>query len=175
MRKRRIFIAITISKQLQAEILRWSQKYKKLPVRWLAGKNLHITLVPPWHEIDIENQIFKIKKIKAEPFIIEFTKVTFGPNPNQPRLIWSIAKAQPQIFHLKNKLEMIFPEHKKIQRDFITHLTIARFDNKKFSSFPIKKIDEDVLWQDEVNSFVLMESRLSPKGADYEILETFKL
>ena len=68
----------------------------------------------------------------------------------------------------------MFPKYKHTHKNFIMHVTIARFRQEEFSSFPIKKIDDKVSWQERIGSFVLMESHLSREGADYEILETFK-
>jgi len=174
MDKKRIFIAIPISHRLQEEILRWEKKYKKLPVRWLLGKNIHITLIPPWYEDNIEAIIEKLKGIKGKPFNLEFNRVSYGPNLKQPRLIWAEGKAPKKIIYLKNELEKIFPEHKSDYNNWLMHITIARFEPEMFSYFPIKTLNEKVLWRDNINSFVLMESHLSRSGADYEVLEEFK-
>jgi hypothetical protein len=44
---------------LQKKILTWEKILKPLPVRWILGKNMHITLIPPWYATEAE-----IKKIK---------------------------------------------------------------------------------------------------------------
>jgi len=182
--KKRIFIAITISEKVQKEILSWERKYlSSQPVfakstagkiRWLTGKNLHITLIPPWYKSDIKNQISKIKNIQSQPFEIKFTKVTYGPDPKRPRLIWAEGDAPKELIQLKDKLERVLQKEPE-KRPYKLHLTIARFRPETFLSFSIKEISEDVVWQDEVNSFVLMGSHLSREGADYEIIETFDL
>jgi 2'-5' RNA ligase len=106
---------------------------------------------------------------------LEFNKVSYGPNPKRPRLIWAKGKAPEKIIYLKNELEKIFPEYKSDYKDWLMHITIARFDPEIFYSFPIKVLDEKVVWRDRAGSFVLMESHLSRSGADYEVLEEFKL
>ncbi len=174
MNKKRIFIAVPISGRLQAEIFEWEKKYEKLPVRWLSGKNIHITLVPPWYTDDVGAVIDKLRSVKGEPFEIEFDKVSYGSDPKQPRLIWAGGKAPKEIIRLKDELEKIFPEYKSDYKDWLMHITIARFDPGTFSSFPVKRLDEEVLWRDSIGSFVLMESHLSHSGADYEILEELK-
>lgn len=175
MAKKRIFIAIPISEDVQKEILKWTKRYKKLPVRWLAGKNLHITLIPPWYTDNVETVIKKLKKVECPPFDIEFSKVSYGPDPKRPRLIWAEGTASESVVCLKDKLEKMLPEYKSTYKEWLMHMTIARFDPDTFSSFPVKKIDEKVIWQDNIKTFVLMESHLSREGADYEILETFHL
>lgn len=175
MAKKRIFIAVAISKEPQDKILKWTKKYKKLPVRWLAGKNLHITLIPPWYTDNVETVIKKLKKVSCPPFDIEFSNVSYGPDPKRPRLIWAEGTASENIVCLKDKLEKMFPEYKNTYKEWLMHMTIARFDPGTFSSFSVKKLDEKVSWQDKIKSFVLMESHLSREGADYEVLEKFNL
>lgn len=172
----RIFIAIPISKKLQGEIMEYRKFYQNLPARWLEGKNLHITLIPPWEEKNIEKtkEILKPLENKFGEIEMEFNKVFFGPNPRSPRLIWATGKAPNQIIDLKKTLEKIL--NKPVERkNFLLHLTIARFQPEKFKDFPIKKIDDEINWKEVAEEFVIMRSHLSRQGADYEILERFKL
>ena len=175
MGKKRIFIAVPITKYLQEEIFKWEKKYKNLPVRWLSGKNIHITLIPPWYESDINSVVSKLKKVEGEPLDIEFNKVSYGYAPKRPSLIRAEGHAPDKLINLKSELEKIFPEHKSGYKDWLMHITIARFNPETFSSFPVKSLDEKVAWRDKINSFVLMESHLSRSGADYEVLKEFKL
>ena len=169
----RIFIAIPISQPLQQEILEWEKGFPQLPVRRLVGKNLHITLVPPWYEE--ESQITKCKALIAEatsefkPFGLKFARVTFGPDQREPRLIWAEGTAPKEIVELRDKLLRVFSRPAE-KRTFKTHLTLARFRPETFSSFPVKNLDEKVYWPEKVSSVVLMESHLSRDGADYEVI-----
>jgi 2'-5' RNA ligase len=128
----RVFIGIKIGEELQKKILEWEKYYKNLPVRWLAPENLHITLIPPWEENIIEKAKGKLESIKKGKFEIVFDKISFGPDSRYPRLIW----AEGNLFHL----------------------TLARFDPKKFKDFPIKKLNEKVDWQEKVSEVCLFQS-----------------
>ncbi|MFC1595071.1 RNA 2',3'-cyclic phosphodiesterase [Patescibacteria group bacterium] len=170
---KRIFIAISISEGLQNKILEWGKSYENLPVRWLKGKNLHITLIPPWYceeeKIqDIEKIIDEVLK-KISSFEIVFRKISYGPNLRQPRLIWIEAEPQKIASNLKTELEKSLGK-KAEHRPWLVHMTLARFRPETFSSFPIKKLDEIINWEEKVESAVIMESMLSPTGADYKIL-----
>ncbi len=144
-------------------------------IRRLAGKNLHITLIPPWYTDNIDAVVKKLNKVSCPPFDIEFHKVAYGPDPKRPRLIWAEGTASEGAVCLKDRLEKMFPEYKSTYKEWLVHMTIARFKPEEFSSFPIKKLDEKVLWKDKIKTFILMESHLSREGADYEVLEEFKL
>ena len=168
--KHRVFIAIPISEKLQKEILQWRRaKLARLDsyVRWLAGKNLHLTLIPPWYVNNPKDATNLLDAIAYEKlvrgFVMEFRRVAFGPlEPprGKPRLIWVEG---PTPAPLKN-----FDTRER--RPFRLHLTLARFRPEDFSQFPIKKLNEPVSWREEVKEIVLMESHLSPQGADYEII-----
>jgi len=176
---KRIFIALLISESLQREILNWEKsnlKLKNLPVRWIAGKNLHLTLVSPWLETDIESVFGKLRDIVKgfKPFEIEFVKVCFGPNKNNPRLIWAEGASCDNLASLKEKLENIFGV-KNENRPWLPHLTLARFKPKDFAAFSIKKLDEKVSWKEFVDNVAIMESKLSSSGTEYEIMREVKL
>ena len=174
--KKRVFVAIKASEGLQKKISDWQEKFAAADsVRVISSENLHITLIPPWYEENVDKQIPKLKKIKGSIFNIEFKKVTFGPNLGRPRLIWAEGETSPELYKLKSLLDDLFPEYKSKHKNFILHMTLARFNPDSFSKFEINKLDEEILWQDNVSSFVLMQSHLSRTGANYEVLEEFPL
>lgn len=178
--KLRIFVAIKISEKLQNQIADWRIDFLgKNPgaffdLRWLENKNLHITLIPPWYEDErnIEKATSDMRQATRQirSFDIEFNKVTYGPEPRRPRLIWAEGNAPHELLQLKDALEKMFPKHKSEYREWITHLTLARFRQGDFHYFSLKKLDEKISWREKVKSVVLMESRLSPAGANYETI-----
>jgi len=173
---RRIFIALPISETLQSEILAWEQAFQRLPVRWLKDKNLHITLIPPWYEENVERMVKGIKEVKGMNGRLElqFKRVTFGPNPHAPRLIWAEGPTPPLLTQLKSNLEQAL-HFKPESRPFRLHLTLARFRPENFHSFPINTLNENVSWHDTAQSFVLMESHLHLTGAEYEVIQEITL
>lgn len=168
----RLFVAVPISENLQNEILEWEKSHQNLPVRWLKGKNLHITLIPPWEEENIEKIRATLKTFenKIGRFGIEFDKMEYGPHGREPRLIWAEGKPPKILLDLKGKLELLLGR-KSDFRPWLMHLTLARFRPETFSSFTVKRLNEKVYWPEQVNSIVLMESHLLPDGSDYEVLE----
>lgn len=172
---RRIFLALPVSETLQAEIIAWEVKYDGLPVRWLAGHNLHVTLLPPWPADDLEPVLAALRRpLGTGPFEYEFQRVSFGPQANSPRLIWAEGKESGEMEALKEGLEKALGS-KQARRPFKPHLTLARFRPEDFGRFPIKNINDHVAWREKAESFSLLESHLHPAGAEYEILETFPL
>ncbi|OGM23354.1 2'-5' RNA ligase [Candidatus Woesebacteria bacterium RIFCSPLOWO2_01_FULL_39_21] len=170
LKKHRIFIGIPITKSFQKEILEWGKGYQNLPVRWVRLEDFHFTLIPPWYTENLEKEKKSLLDFKAfKSFQLKLTNITFGPNPNYPRLIWASGKSPKQIIVLKEKLSKVFP-NKEANRDFSLHLTIARFRQKDFKNFTIKSINESISWKIETKELALFESHLSRRGAYYEKL-----
>ncbi len=175
---KRIFVAISISEELQNQAFDFRRSHQNIPVRWLSGKNLHITLIPPWYTDDINSVkevLHEINEIKGEAaaFELRFQKISFGPSFREPRLIWAEGETPQEIPSLIHNLQKILNQ-KDENRPFRLHLTLARFHTEDFMSFPTKELNEKIDWREKVSSIVLMESHLSPKGADYEVLEEIK-
>lgn len=179
--KKRVFIAIATSQDLQTMILKWRERFTDLPVRWLKEKNLHLTLVPPWYTSNVQGIIKSLEPIgnRFSRIPIQFNKVTLGPDPRQPRLIWAEGRAPARIIELQKELEAIvisqFTGELSRYRLWKLHLTLARFRPEDFNNSRVSRFNERVYWEELVTSIVLMESHLTRGGADYEILHRIQL
>lgn len=178
---KRVFIGLPTDFALQDAITIWQEGYHRLPVRWTPPHNLHITLIPPWEEENPAAVAGILSKFAGcvPPFTVRFEKISFGPTPDAPRLLWATGNAPEPLCELKDRLEeKLRKEGFDIpleSRDLLLHLTIARFRAEDFSRFPNKRMDEPVEWENEISSFVLFESHLSPSGAEYEELARIPL
>jgi len=178
---KRVFVALGTTPELQEAVAAWAAAHGTLPVRWLSGKNLHVTLVPPWYENDhgaVARQLQPLGRTKT--FTVQFDRVSYGPSLREPRLIWAEGAALRELVELKRQIESLLgaclPAGRRSEtRPFRLHLTLARFRPEQFASFPVKHLDERVLWTEEVRSVLLMESHLSPSGADYKVLAEIPL
>ena len=78
--KHRIFIGLPISIALQEKIDEWRKQYSNLPVKWLRGKNIHVTLLPPWYTEDIDKEKEILHSFKGMgSFSLSFQRVEYGP------------------------------------------------------------------------------------------------
>jgi len=173
---KRVFMAIKISLENRKKAEEWRAGFNGLPVRWIANENLHLTLIPPSEEVDINSPISRIEKIqgKITPFTIKFHKITYAPNPHRPRLIWAEGEAVKSLLELQKEIAGLLGA-KKLTHEFKPHLTLARFRPEDFYKFSVKELNERISWIEKVNSVYLLESILEPKGARYEVLKNFKL
>lgn len=172
--KKRVFVALGLSNHLKTKIVDWENNYKDLTVRWISKKDLHVTIIPPWYEddINIQKTVDNLESLsgKIEPFNIIFHEITLGPNSLHPRLIWAIGHARNEILRLKKNLEKTLQRLPE-SRLYSFHLTLARFKPEDFIKFKNKNIYEEIMWCQKIESFFLMQSFLKRTGASYEVLE----
>ena len=166
----RVFVAIPLSTDLQEQASLIEDKLAHLPVRWLTGKNLHITLVPPWEEPDTFAAIKLLDNLQGlGTFDIKLDHIALGPQPREPRLIWTRGQAPQELLDLKAAAEKVFGKTSE-QRLYRLHATLARFRSENYDENIFKDVPRTIRWKQKVESVVLMKSKLSNQGADYEIL-----
>ena len=168
--KKRLFVAIKTSTELDQEIKAWQIKHAKLPCRWIKGQNLHVTLVPPWHEVDEARVKASLNQIqeKITNFRISFKKIESTTNG---KIIWLTGDAPKEILDLKNTLHETL-EIPKQNRPFKMHVTVGKINPKEILE---KNLEEKFIFEEKINEIVLMQSQINNEGADYKILHKIKL
>jgi 2'-5' RNA ligase len=170
----RLFIGIKVSPKIEELAQSWQENKQDWPVRWLKPANLHLTLVPPFYQDSVEAVAGRLAQIEkpAWPVRLPFYEISYGPRPGGERLIWATARASPELENLKIEMERKL-DLKSERRNFLVHLTLARFRPEDFARFKVKKLAERIDWLEEVNGFAIFESVLTPAGAEYRILKSF--
>jgi RNA 2',3'-cyclic 3'-phosphodiesterase len=173
---KRIFIASPLSAHLHKTITHWQQTHASLPARFVAPENLHVTLVPPWEEHNVNSVITKLRQARlgVTPFSLQFDRIVLGPNQHSLRMIWVKGPTPPELMRLKYQVEQTLGI-KSVDRPFKLHVTLARFRPEDYQNFPRPNINEVIDWQENINSFALMQSFLLPQGVKYQTLEQFLL
>lgn len=180
--KHRIFVALGISEKLISVILNWEdifaseshETYSK--IRWLKPENLHITLIPPWYAEDEEIETIKksLSGLVKKNLILNFNRITYGPNPKSSRLIWLEGEATRGLSNLRDEVSQLLDQPVE-RRPFLLHLTVARFKEGDFNSFKVKELNDKLVFEEMANKLLLMESHLERGGAEYSILHQIDL
>ncbi|XOB98617.1 RNA 2',3'-cyclic phosphodiesterase [Deinococcota bacterium DY0809b] len=103
------------------------------------------------------------------PFTAQVRGTGFFPNEGRPR-VW-FARAEGDGFEpLALALREALPEFLEGERAFKAHLTLAR---RKGPAPRVAPVVFDLEFP--VEAFALVESRLTPKGPQYTVLDTFSL
>ena len=180
--RKRVFIAIELPEEIKEEISKILEEIKplfKFPIRWLKSENWHLTLVFLGYQSD-ENVRLISEKLKAfaskqKPFEILLDKIIYGPPNRPPRMIWGQAKS-PEYGILKELIEKelinIGINFQKENRLSNPHLTLARFQP---ATQKLPEIETPLNLIFQVETVILMESKLTGFGADYYCLDQFTL
>ena len=159
----RVFIGIKISDGFKKEAVGIMENNKNLGLRFIKPKNLHITLVPPWEEKNVERIKRKLEKIDFNPFWISFSNIYLN---DRNRVIWIEAEqTSKDLIKLRKELfsELGLEEEK---RPFRPHLTIARY-GKEIAKDEFKEIVSAFHFKEEVVKITLFKSELGPNEANY--------
>ncbi|MBI4134114.1 MAG: RNA 2',3'-cyclic phosphodiesterase [Candidatus Terrybacteria bacterium] len=182
-RKRRLFFAIGIPRAAREALVRFSKKHKKIPVRWVPKKNFHATVLF-WGSTD-EGRISELRKAAvgilrkdALRDEVRFTHIDWGPPKGPTRMIWLYGEAGPSWHRLKSTLRQAYMKRGLYRGTdewpFLPHVTVARVELKsRRATLPRIETAFDTVFRP--SELLLMESHLSPRGPNYEVLDRIAL
>ena len=185
-RMKRLFAAIKVTPS-EAFLSRYYALKKSLEgekIKWVEPENIHITMkffgeTPEHHIPAIHAALEKAASISA-PFAFNIMNTGIFGSAYKPRVIWFGIEPADGIIRLS---ESIFDQLHKIgierdRQNFVPHLTIARIkflENREHFQDVISHHREGHIQKEEVNVFHLFESRLSPGGPKYTVLNSYLL
>lgn len=171
----RLFIACEAIGKVHDELV---ELQKKLPeTRMTFPKHFHLTL----------KFLGDVSKEKADEVKHRLEKIEFFPfdlclqplevfDPNNVRVVWAGLKPEDPLIALQQNVDKVlldlFPPNDK----FKPHLTIARvkaLTNREEFIKQVQSLDVNDLCF-TINKFYLIESKLTPRGAEYDILRTYE-
>ncbi len=186
----RAFIAIDLPKEIKDNLCLVQENFKKLPARinWVNPDNIHLTLrfLGEIEQSQTDKIITAIKgsALLTSPFQINLSSISVFPDTALPRVIWiginsGNERIQEIYRNLGTKLKSLgIPEE---SRQFLPHITIARIKTilkKKEFLMELNNLKDT---SPKVNSYfqarkiTLFKSRLTAKGAVYEIIKELDL
>jgi len=182
---KRIFAAIKVHpgeefQHIYSE-LKAGSHYDK--VTWVNPTNIHITLkffgetgedkIPA-----ISNRLKEIAS-KYSTFSMLLRGIGIFGSSYKPRVVWIGIDPNPTLVGLGQDIlnEMESLGFERDRQNFVPHLTLGRIkyiDNKQRFFELIGKFKEVKIATETVNEFHLIESKLSPTGPSYDVLDTFE-
>jgi len=185
--KIRSFIAVNLNPEIKEYLtsLQANLNVPKTKIRWVEKNNLHLTMkflgYISLEQMELIKSILKEITSRYSPFIIKLSSnIGIFPTYKMPRIIWvGIKEDKNELKELYNSIEINlfkkgFPREDK---DFSSHATIGRvkFIKDKVNFIQILKRIKIYNLSQEVSSIELMESKLTPSGPLYEIIDKFPL
>ena len=182
--KIRLFVAVQVPEELRARLDEHIADLKASlrNARWVAPENQHLTLkFLGWAPSDRAGAIKSACRVVATshaPAEISLTDLGAFPSTRRVRVLWiGVDDPSGLLTRLAADLDgafepLGFPSE---ARPYSAHLTLARFKLPVplKGGFPERRAPQHDPF--EVSSIELFRSHLSPKGARYEVVESFPL
>jgi len=179
----RAFIAIELPLHIK-EILYAIQKQiggENAKIGWVAKKNLHLTLKFIGEVENIDEIHKNLSDVKFNPFKVRLNDFEVCPRGkytdiNYMDLLWVNVEPKENLIKLQQEVDSellnLFPTYQK----FSPHFTLGRVKmiKKKKEFFEVVKKIKVKPIEFEINSFKLMQSKLSKDGSKYFVLKEYK-
>lgn len=123
---RRVFIGIKMPDEIADKLAGVQAHLAGLPVMLVPKENLHITLMPPWQETDVDAAAQKLRQAVSDfpAFKSSLNAVSYGPGKWRPKLIWATCGNCRELNELKKILLKEFGVRERLP--FNPHVTLAR-------------------------------------------------
>lgn len=179
----RAFIAVEIPPSIQDAIYAETAGLRKALspnlVRWVAARNLHLTLkflgdVSPAN-LEMLAQILGVEAAQHRALALQVSGLGLFPGPRRPRVIWVGIQAPAALESLQRGIEAVATRlgYVSEERPFSPHLTIGRIrqnlsatEQQRIRS-ALDGIEVGVLGRADVEAVHLYKSDLRPDGAVY--------
>lgn len=153
-------------------------------ITWVDPKNIHITL--KFFGETEEERIPAISSLlldivgKHNPFELQLKGTGVFGSSYKPRVVWIGIDKNPTLISLGQEVmdSMESLGFKKDRQNFVPHLTLGRIkhidDKHRFFEL-IGKYKNSAITSENINELHLIESRLTPKGPLYTVLERYEM
>lgn len=178
--KRKIFISINLPEKARKRLVRATEKWQDLPVKWTKEQNLHITLEFMGFVLDnaLPEICEAVRKAAAELeiFDLEFEKIEAGPDKDNPRLIWFSGTANENLRNLYEAIQKALNIFVSRKKEFRPHITLGRIRARKWQELEsAPAIEQHFPMIITVESVDVMASEFEGDGNEYAIIESCPL
>lgn len=183
----RLFIAIKVKpgNDLLNSMMKIQQTLASDSINWVKPYNMHITLkfLGDTRQESIPPIISKLKTCAAAIESFGFTVKDFGyfGNLRFPRVLWMGVEQEKKNIENAYQLiqtEMDFLGYPAEKQEFRPHLTIGRIKNMHDTQ-KLRELEGEfsgvLLQQVWIDTFELYQSKLTPSGPVYSVVEKFNL
>lgn len=186
MKKPRLFLAINLPSKLKSELLDYQDRYSQLPVGWIPKANLHITLVflgeTASGKIEKINEAAQSVQKDFSGFKCNLKKIVLAPPGSAARMFWVRVEQKTSLLKLQKELEESLVRisqtgyKQKSNRNYLPHITLGRINQDKWEQLEDRaRVTKLLNLSFRADSFELMESKLKPSGAEYQLRNSFSL
>ncbi len=181
----RLFVAINPPEAVRERIGAGTAELRRLGgVRWVDPDALHVTLkfIGASDEGRADEVVASLRRVAAghAPFDVGLSGVGAFPSLRRPRVVWVGTAPSPELARLQGEIEAALEELgiEREERGFSAHITLGRA--RRGSAVDAQRLESlarraAIRGSWRVENVDLMESRLRPTGAVYEVRESASL
>ncbi|MEM1577597.1 MAG: RNA 2',3'-cyclic phosphodiesterase [Candidatus Pacearchaeota archaeon] len=176
----RCFIAIDIPNTIKEELEK-IQKFiiNDIKAKFVEKENIHLTLkfLGEINDYKVNFVIEELKKLKIKKFEAYLNGVGFFPNENFIRVFWIGLEPKEIIEKIHEDIDNALKKYFKKDKNFESHITLARIKSIKNKEDFIKKIKNLEIKKTKflVEEIKLKKSILTKDGPIYNDIYIFKL
>ena len=165
----RLFISVNPPQDVLEECKR--VQALPFPAQTSKPKTFHISLkfLGETQPATAEKVQQALEQIHVTPFEAMLDKLGVFPSPMQPRVLWLGLQPHEKFKQLQKAIDTALKPWFQPDKRFHPHITLARIktltSKQAFQKFLTKTTVKPLKF--EIGSFALMESKLSPKGAQH--------
>ncbi len=177
----RLFLALQCSADVREKLAALQPQLLDMGrLKAVESENMHVTLkfLGGVDEGRLGAVTSALEKVSASSFTAAVEGLGAFPKPDYPRVVWAgLSDGFDEAVELHLKVDERLAGFKPDKR-YHPHVTLARVrgpvDKPGLKAF-LQAHEKTVFGSYSVSSFDLMESRLSPKGPTYSVVEKFPL
>ena len=177
----RAFFCLTTDKVLNRDLAAVVQQLRTqihTRVAWVPAHNFHVTVrflgeIDPMLTVDLERMLHPIA-MDISPFNLVIDRLGAFPAVDRARVIWAGGEAPPEFLELVSRMNhglatLGFPPDRK---ESIAHITLGRVKGRPDRTLPqvLAAFPDIAAHTLHVERVTLMESVLTPRGAEYNPL-----
>ncbi|MEI6970668.1 MAG: RNA 2',3'-cyclic phosphodiesterase [bacterium] len=177
----RAFIAIDTNAQIRQKLVHAQEELRRIDdgVRWVAPEHMHFTLAflgnIPRGIVPAVATEMDATGSSSSAFLCDVAGLGFFGSRNSPRVIWAGVSSVPALLAMQKRLcsgmeTLGIPQE---DRPFKPHLTLGRVRSIRNSGPFMRKLESHAgtsYGQVLVDGILLLQSSLSPNGAEYSLL-----
>ena len=179
----RLFVALDLPDAVRERLARLRAELRG--ARWIDPTQLHVTLrflgsVPEQDMGPLRQQLASVRALPSFDLALAGVGV-FPPRPGRrspPRVLWAGLEPHDPVVELKQAVdEALGPDPETADRGFSPHVTLARFKDDPGPALSPYLQGHAGLASDRfpVGAFHLYESRTTPGGAIYAVVQSYPL
>jgi RNA 2',3'-cyclic 3'-phosphodiesterase len=172
----RLFVGLELPKEIKNELFKIQKSIPNnlVKVKWVAKKNLHLTLkfLGEIDKEEIEEIKNRLNKIKFKPFEVKLTKFGFFSNSGNVRVLFAELFPKKNIINLQQKIDGELLSLFKNDQKFNPNLTLGRVKAVKKKNEFLACLEKTKIkpLSFSVKEFYLIESKLTKEGPQYKPL-----